>query len=76
MVFLKTSKVCKRSEKGLFGPGSSEFFRLMNALALKRLIPAAVRVAQKVPFLSHLNLRCLTPVFRSNSEKVASIPER
>ena len=71
-----TSKAYTRGEKGLLGPGSSVFFRLMNALALKRLIPSALRVAQKATFLSPLTLRCLTPVFRSNSEKVASIPER
>ena len=51
MVFAMTSKACTRSEKGLLGPGSSVFFRLMNALALKRLIPAALKGCTKGDFL-------------------------
>jgi hypothetical protein len=42
---------CKKGQTGVFGSGTPLFLRLLNAVALMRLIPAALRVAQKATFL-------------------------
>ncbi len=65
-----------KERKGPIGSWFVCIFPVDECIGPEEVDSCSFKGCAKGDFLEPLTLRCLTPVFRSNSEKVASIPER